>query len=180
MPNTLDQKQSTLDEETINEIDSAILSAVDKLMIFRAVEGETISIDLEGNINNILDLLKSIDPFESTRIESIKQKIQNNFKKHLNELPTDGNRFEQEVIYYLEKLDINEEKVRLNQHCRFFLDTLSSDNHPKGKKLNFISQEIGREINTLGAKAYQSDIQRVVVQMKDYLEKIKEQIANAL
>ena len=117
---------------------------------------------------------------ESKRNESLQDKL----RKHINEFQknsnADQNRFEQEILYYLEKWDITEEQVRLKQHCEYFLQQLSADDQAKGRKLNFISQEIGREINTLGAKAQSSDIQRIVVRMKDELEKIKEQLANAV
>jgi uncharacterized protein (TIGR00255 family) len=126
-------------------------------------------------------LLKEIDPFENERREKVRTKLEKALGELNKEIDVDRNRFEQELIYYLEKLDFSEEKVRLKQHCLYFLENLSSTSKMvKGRTLNFICQEIGREINTLGSKAQFSPIQRVVIQMKDDLEKIKEQLANVL
>jgi uncharacterized protein (TIGR00255 family) len=153
-----------------------VIQAVDQ---FRIQEGEALSRDIRANIAEIQQLFKQIDPFEEQRIVNIKTRI----LESLNEININGNmdknRFEQELIYYLEKLDINEEKVRLTNHCEYFLETLNSPGDA-GKKLGFIAQEIGREINTIGSKANESHMQRIVVQMKDSLEKIKEQLLNVL
>ena len=110
----------------------------------------------------------------------LRQRLRNNLEEYLGKEKIDENRFEQEILFYLEKIDITEEKVRLEQHCKYFLEQLDIENQSKGRKLNFISQEMGREINTMGAKAYSSNIQRLVVGMKDELEKVKEQVANSL
>ena len=134
--------------------------------------------DLQLRINTILDLLRQVAPFESERVDKLRQRLHQNLSDYLGKDNVDENRFEQEILFYLEKMDINEEKVRLEQHCRFFLEEMEKKAKSKGRKLSFIGQEIGREINTLGAKAYSSDIQRLVVGMKDELEKIKEQVAN--
>ena len=133
--------------------------------------------DFIQRINKIKELLVQVEPFEKERIQTLKDR----FTKNLEELSTeyDPNRFEQELIYYLEKLDITEEKVRLKNHCEYFLESLNS-NESEGKKLGFICQEIGREINTLGSKSNHSEMQKIVVQMKDELEKVKEQVLNIL
>ena len=128
----------------------------------------------------ILKGLENIAPFEKERIERIRQRLKRGLQEHMNGEQVDENRFEQEVLFYLEKLDITEEKVRLAQHCEYFINVLDLQEDVKGKKLNFIAQEMGREINTLGAKAQSTDIQKNVVTMKDELEKIKEMLANTI
>ncbi len=167
----------------ITAAESAILieglkNALDELLHFRKREGETLEVDIVYRINLILDLLHQIEPFEVVRIDKIKEK----FQMELNQLQieNDKNRFEQELIYYLEKFDITEEKIRLKAHADYFLALLNEPILEKGKKLNFVIQEIGREINTIGSKANSADIQRVVIQMKDEMEKIKEQLNNVL
>lgn len=144
---------------------------------FRSQEGARLAAELAERVNNITELLKQVEEYEGERINLLKQRITN----RLDELKTgaDPNRLEQELIYYIEKLDITEEKVRLGQHCKYFIDTMSNEPNP-GKKLGFIAQEMGREINTLGSKANHASIQKYVVQMKDELEKIKEQSLNIL
>ncbi len=144
---------------------------------FRSQEGARLAAELAERVNNITALLKQVEEYEGERINLLKQRITN----RLDELKTgaDPNRLEQELIYYIEKLDITEEKVRLEQHCKYFIDTMSKEPNP-GKKLGFIAQEMGREINTLGSKANHASIQKYVVQMKDELEKIKEQSLNIL
>jgi uncharacterized protein (TIGR00255 family) len=136
--------------------------------------------DLKMRINNILGLLTEVAPFETERFLRMRERLRTNFDEVLGKDNFDQNRFEQEVLYYLEKMDMSEEKTRLEQHCKYFLEQMAKKQEAVGRTLNFISQEIGREINTLGAKAYDSDIQRLVVQMKDELEKVKEQLANVL
>jgi len=143
-------------------------------------EGQSLDEDLQGRVAAISSALKAVDQYDSARITAIKDRIKKNLNQHLADENVDKNRFEQEILFYIEKLDINEEKVRLSQHCSYFLEQLATDKIQKGKKLNFISQEMGREINTLGAKAQHSDIQQLVVKMKDELEKIKEQVLNTL
>lgn len=152
--------------------------AISELMSFRKREGSELERDIVSRINIILQLLKDIDPHEANRIKRVREKLQNELLQI--QLETDANRFEQELIYYLEKLDITEEKIRLKTHADYFLSFLNEPVIEKGKKLNFISQEIGREINTIGSKANSADIQRVVIQMKDEMEKIKEQLNNVL
>jgi uncharacterized protein (TIGR00255 family) len=127
----------------------------------------------------IEDLLDKIEPFEKQRLETVKNKLQESLKNLGKEIKIDNDRFEQELIYYLEKMDVTEEKVRLRNHCKYFINTVNED-LPVGRKLGFILQEMGREINTLGSKANQADMQKFVVLMKDELEKIKEQSLNIL
>jgi len=166
--------------EGTNEEDwKLILETIDNALIefnnFRLREGENLSLELIDLCKSIQRKLIALAPFETARIENVRAKI----AKELSSLQTDlidKNRFEQELIYYIEKLDINEEKSRLTEHCTFFLDTLQQETN--GKKLGFIAQEIGREINTIGSKSNDSNMQRLVVEMKDDLEKIKEQINN--
>lgn len=179
LPDTVKTVFADLDEKEWETIFSQLQTVIRSVDQFRIQEGEALSRDIRANINEIQQLFKQIDPFEEQRIVNIKTRILDN----LNEININGsidkNRFEQELIYYLEKLDINEEKVRLTNHCEYFLETLNSP-EDVGKKLGFIAQEIGREINTIGSKANESHMQRIVVQMKDSLERIKEQLLNVL
>ncbi len=179
LPDTVKTVYEELDEQEWKGIFVKVQEVICLLDQFRVQEGMALDRDIRSNIADIQQLLAQVDPFESLRIEAIKSRIMDG----LNELNLNGsldkNRFEQELIYYLEKLDINEEKVRLTNHCRYFLETMDSTGDV-GKKLGFIAQEIGREINTIGSKANESNIQRIVVQMKDALERIKEQLLNVL
>ncbi|WP_430972881.1 YicC family protein [Sunxiuqinia rutila] len=179
LPDTVKTVYEELDEkewETILANVQKVIASVDQ---FRAQEGIALEKDIRSNIQEIMQLMEQVEPFEKQRLENVKTRISDS----LNELNLNGNydqnRFEQELIYYMEKLDINEEKVRLLNHCNYFLETMES-HEVAGKKLGFIAQEIGREINTLGSKANESNIQRIVVQMKDALERIKEQMLNIL
>lgn len=180
IPNVVSTHGADIDEEEWNSVVEAIKGAVKELNHFRAVEGKAMEKDLAYNINLIGDRLEEIEPYEKERITRLKLRLQKNLDDYLGNEKVDQNRFEQEVLFYLEKLDINEEKVRLSQHLKYFLSIMQSDEIIVGKKLSFISQEIGREINTLGAKAQNSSIQQIVVQMKDALEQIKEQLANVV
>ena len=157
--------------------EKAIIEAIDKVNEFRSREGQALYKDVISRINNIIDLSKGIEELEPQRIEAVKAKL----SKAIEDLQAkpDQSRFEQELIFYLEKLDINEEKVRLRQHCKYFMDTINNEDAP-GKKLGFIIQEIGREINTTGSKANNADIQKLVVMMKDEMEKMREQSMNIL
>ena len=171
------------DEGILEEQWTATLEALNEALVaftnFRATEGSAMSKDLTERLANILSLLEEIKPFEDQRIVKLRQRMTQNLAEFLGKENVDKNRYEQEVIFYLEKIDVTEEKVRLAQHCRYFTQMFDDKkNSSKGKTLNFISQEIGREINTLGSKAYSAEIQHIVVQMKDELEKIKEQVAN--
>lgn len=157
--------------------EKAIIEAIDKVNEFRSREGQALYKDVTSRINNIIGLSKGIEELEPQRIEAVKEKL----SKAIEDLQAkpDQSRFEQELIFYLEKLDINEEKVRLRQHCKYFMDTINNEDAP-GKKLGFIIQEIGREINTTGSKANNADIQKLVVMMKDEMEKMREQSMNIL
>ncbi len=168
----------TLDADEWQCVCSAIEQALGELISFRQQEGEALAVKLNQNIHQIKQLLDSIEPFEKSRVEKIRQRIIEGLKS-IPEVDYDKNRLEQELIYYIEKLDINEEKQRLNNHLKYFLDTL---NEPagQGKKLGFIAQEMGREINTTGSKSNQAEMQNIVVKMKDELEQIKEQVLNIL
>ena len=178
MPGIFNTTEQQYDEDFVAKIAETLETAVDTVDGFRIQEGQTLKRDLLHRVDLILGLLDQVEPFEKSRHETIKQRL----VKNLSELTTEGqydeNRFEAELIYYLEKLDITEEKVRLRQHCNYFRE--SCDEDQAGKKLGFISQEMGREINTLGSKANEVNIQRLVVKMKDELEKIKEQVLNIL
>lgn len=178
LPDVMRQEQEELSEEEWNLIEEAVNRAVDETIAFRRQEGEMLSQVLTAKISNIRSLLEAVEPFEEERLEKVKSRIREGLS-NLEGVDYDKNRFEQEMIYYIEKLDLNEEKNRLAHHLDYFTATLKEE-EPQGKKLGFIAQEIGREINTLGSKSNQSDMQRIVVQMKDELEQMKEQILNVL
>lgn len=179
LPDVVKTEYQTLDEEEWDIIIKNIRNAIADIDKFRVQEGDALKIDILKSIDLIQSLLVQIEPFESLRIESLRTRLTENLDKLSLNGNVDKNRFEQELIFYLEKLDINEEKVRLSNHCEYFMDTVAEP-VPTGKKLAFISQEIGREINTIGSKANNTEIQRIVVQMKDYLERVKEQLLNVL
>jgi len=180
LPNVVQLGEDEISDDEWQVISSMAEEAMKKLNEFRKSEGASLDNDLKGRVEAIRTALSQVDQYEVTRVSSIKERIKKNLKQHLADENVDKNRFEQEILFYIEKLDINEEKVRLSQHCSFFNEELAKAEIQKGKKLNFISQEMGREINTLGAKAQHSDIQQLVVKMKDELEKIKEQVLNTL
>lgn len=180
LPNVVDTNTQELDPqewETVLEVAREILQ---KIQDFRATEGAVIEADMLKRVELIEKGLGELPAFEEARTEKMRQRIYQNLEEYLGKDNIDESRFEQEILYYLEKMDITEEKVRLAQHCKYYKEVLHNHKIQKGRKLSFISQEMGREINTLGAKAYSSDIQKVVVSMKDELEKIKEQVANSL
>lgn len=170
-------------EEISDEDHTAIISTVSEALVlfdeFRKHEGMLLENDFSERINTILRCLEEVNPFEEQRNIQMREKLKTSFSGFNENNTFDTNRFEQEIIYYLEKLDITEEKVRLRKHCDYFLETLNEEG-ANGRKLSFVSQEIGREINTLGSKASEANIQKIVVRMKDELEKIKEQLANIL
>lgn len=168
-----------LEEEEWHAAKQAITEALDKLIEFRTQEGAALQKKFTEKIDNISALLKSIEPFEKSRVPKIKDKIIDGLKQ-IPEVDYDKNRLEQELIYYIEKLDISEEKQRLSNHLKYFRETMNESGHGVGKKLGFISQEMGREINTTGSKSNQAEMQNIVVKMKDELEQIKEQVLNAL
>jgi len=179
MPDTIRTEKPELEEPEWNQVEASLRKALDQVNIFRLQEGKSLDSDLRQRVEAISTKLKVVEKYEGERIDQVRERI----GKHLVELgqkeAVDENRFEQELIYYIEKLDISEEKVRLANHCSYFLETLE-DQGPAGKKLGFISQEMGREINTLGSKANHKELQKLVVEMKDELERIKEQILNVL
>lgn len=177
-PDVIDNtRQDIITEENWLEVEAAIEKAIENTNEFRAREGVALYKDVTGRVNNILKLEDEVESFEGERIVAVRSKIEKAISDLL--LKPDQSRFEEEMIYYLEKLDINEEKVRLRQHCKYFIDTIDGEDFP-GKKLGFIIQEMGREINTTGSKANHAGIQKVVVRMKDELEKIREQSMNIL
>ena len=178
-PDTLKTETKKLDEEEYKEISDHLTEVLEHVNQFRIQEGKALDKDIRSHIIQIQKLLEDIAPFESQRIETIKENLLSSLNNSGIKDQIDKDRFDQEIVFYLDKLDINEEKVRLANHCLYFLKTLDC-NSPVGKKLGFISQEIGREINTLGSKANDSNIQHIVVQMKDALEKVKEQMLNVL
>jgi len=161
------------------KIQLALGEALQHFDLFRLQEGELLKSDFSMRVQNIIRLLNEVEPFELSRNTALREKLRQSVAEFIDNNSLDSNRFEQEIIYYLEKLDITEEKIRLKKHCDYFLETMEEDTS-NGRKLSFVSQEIGREINTLGSKANDASIQKLVVQMKDELEKIKEQLANIL
>lgn len=179
LPEVVKTEREELDESEWKKILEAIHDALSKLDGFRLQEGISLYTDIVSNINAISSLLMQVSQYEQERITRVKDRILDGLKDLGEPESIDHNRLEQEMIFYLEKLDFNEEKVRLSNHCSYFLETLKLE-EPVGKKLGFIAQEIGREINTLGSKANHTEIQKLVIQMKDALEKIKEQLLNVL
>jgi uncharacterized protein (TIGR00255 family) len=179
MPDVMTKTEvEELSEEEWAVAKSAIQDAIDQFIAFRKQEGEALAKKFMQNIQNIGNLLNSIEPYEQERTEKIRQRITEALEKTVS-VDYDKNRLEQEMIYYIEKLDINEEKQRLTNHLKYFVDTMN-EGHGQGKKLGFIAQEMGREINTTGSKSNQAEMQNIVVQMKDELEQIKEQVLNVL
>jgi uncharacterized protein (TIGR00255 family) len=180
IPNIVASPSSEVDEDEWAVICAVATQALDVFKAFRRKEGIALEADLRQRIEAILGLLEQATPFEQGRFQRMRERMRVNLEENFGTDNVDQNRFEQEILYYLEKMDVNEEKVRLAQHCRYFLEQMNSKQESVGRTLSFITQEIGREVNTLGAKAYDADIQRIVVQMKDELEKVKEQLANVL
>lgn len=174
-------ENTTADDVEWQAVVDLINTAIDRFTEFRAQEGETLQNMFEEKIARIGELLDSIEPYEIERIAKIRARIEENMAilAENSKIDIDRNRLEQEMIYYIEKLDVNEEKVRLRNHLKYFMETMHTEKAP-GKKLGFIAQEIGREINTLGSKSNHSEMQRIVVMMKDQLEQIKEQVLNVL
>lgn len=177
MPDVVSNAKEEMDEECWRVIFHAVAEAAEALVRFRKKEGEVLREDLLTRLKIISDTLSEAESYEQERIETIRERIVSKVEEFKSGL--DRDRLEQEMIFYMEKLDINEEKVRLRQHCRYFRETMDSDEF-SGKKLGFIAQEMGREINTLGSKSNHAKMQICVVRMKDELEKIKEQILNIL
>jgi uncharacterized protein (TIGR00255 family) len=181
MPNVVvqDNQKTEFSEEEWQAIFQTFQNAMKKCETFRAEEGTMLANIFADYTNNIASLLLKVNEFDAPRLEYIRQKVKTRVTELLSDEAFDANRFEQEMLYYIEKLDITEEKIRLKNHLDYFLKTLQGKD-ASGRKLNFITQEIGREINTIGSKANDASIQRFVVEMKDDLEKIKEQLANIL
>ncbi|MEP7263448.1 MAG: YicC/YloC family endoribonuclease [Bacteroidota bacterium] len=179
LPQVLNSDRSESSEEQWNELLLVLREASAKFNKFRCEEGIVLEKDMEERVTCILRLLDEVTPFEKQRVENIRARLHKSLADVRESAGVDENRFEQELIFYIEKLDISEEKTRLRSHCNYFVETMKST-EANGKKLGFIGQEIGREINTLGAKANDASIQRKVVEMKDELEKLKEQLANVL
>lgn len=179
MPDVLHVERQEVTEDEVAALKLSVAGAVKRLEEFRLQEGAALIKDILHRVEKIEGLVTTIEPFEKGRIEVIKNRIASNIAEFVPQANIDQNRFEQELIFYVEKLDITEEKVRLRNHCKYFREICDQEDAP-GRKLGFISQEMGREINTLGSKANDADIQKMVVQMKDELEKIKEQVLNIL
>ena len=177
LPDVLITKEHEMDEAEWQFVQTLMRQAIDNINDFRAQEGDSLINDFEQCIDKIEELLLEVPKYEDLRIEIIKERMRKGLEKLEN--AADENRFEQELIFYIEKIDIAEEKTRLQHHLNYFRDTMKQEG-ANGKKLGFIGQEIGREINTLGSKSYHASLQKIVVQMKDQLEKIKEQVLNTL
>lgn len=178
MPDVMHTETRTLGEEEMAAVRRAVADAVEALTAFRAQEGAKLEVFFRSKIERISELLGLVDPFEAERVEKLREKL----VLQLDKLPgveVDSGRLEQEMIYYIEKLDVTEEKTRLRAHLNYFMETMGGE-PGQGKKLGFIAQEMGREINTLGSKSNNAEMQRIVVKMKDELEQIKEQVLNVL
>lgn len=178
LPDVIRTEAPEADESEWGIVEKAIKDAIKQLVEFRVQEGNMLGKLFEEKIGNIEALLTEVEQYEGERIEKVKTRIQDNLEK-IAGMDFDKNRFEQEMIYYIEKLDINEEKNRLDNHLKYFISTMKEDSSA-GKKLGFIAQEMGREINTLGSKSNHAEMQKIVVRMKDELEQIKEQVLNVL
>lgn len=179
LPDAVKTEREELEESEWEQITKTIEKAIAGLDKFRKQEGQILKTDIVQNIEQITQLLDQVEPFEKERVAKVKERIYEGLKELSSTEQVNENRLEQEMIFYLEKLDVNEEKVRLRNHCSYFLQTLELD-EAVGKKLGFIAQEIGREVNTLGSKANHSEMQKLVILMKDALERIKEQSLNIL
>jgi len=178
-PDVISYVEDEVSENDWNILYSTFNKALENFNQFRADEGNVLKLDLELRIKNILQFFSEIEVLEPLRIPQIRARLNQFLEDNVGKISVDQNRLEQELIYYIDKLDITEEKIRLRSHCNYFIETLKSKD-ANGKKLGFISQEIGREINTMGAKANEAQIQQLVVGMKEELEKIKEQLLNVL
>ena len=179
MPDVIARKEIyEVGDEEWNLALAAVKEALNDIMAFRKQEGEALRAKFLDKIGNISSLLASVEPYEKERVEKIRARIKDTLEKQVG-VDYDKNRFEQELIFYIEKLDINEEKQRLSNHLNYFVETIDGT-HGQGKKLGFIAQEMGREINTLGSKSNHAEMQNIVVKMKDELEQIKEQVLNVM
>lgn len=179
MPDVVSRKEVyEASPEEWEAVRNCLHAAIEDLLAFRKQEGEALAAKFRNNIANISSLLASVEPYEKERVEKIRARIKETLDKQLG-VDYDNNRFEQELIFYIEKLDVNEEKQRLSNHLEYFLSTMDGE-RGQGKKLGFIAQEMGREINTLGSKSNHAEMQNIVVRMKDELEQIKEQVLNVM
>jgi uncharacterized protein (TIGR00255 family) len=179
MPDTIRTEKPELEEKEWLTVKNTLKQALEQLNSFRSQEGKSMDIDMRQRVEGIMAKLEKVEGYEKERMDLVRLRISKHLEEFVKKGAVDENRFEQELIYYMEKLDISEEKVRLDNHCKYFLETMN-DQGSSGKKLGFISQEMGREINTLGSKANHKELQKLVVEMKDELERIKEQVLNVL
>jgi len=179
MPSVLNAERSEVDEEQWLQLKALVNQSMNHFNSFREAEGKVLEREICNRVEAIANAIPILETFEQARIEAVRQRLQKGLAEIKESNSVDQNRFEQEMIYYIEKLDITEEKVRLKSHCDYFMQTIALP-EANGKKLGFITQEIGREVNTIGAKANDAVMQRTVVEMKDELEKLKEQLANVL
>jgi len=179
LPEVMRQQVQEKEQEEIDVAIGVLMEAVNRFQEFRSAEGHQLQLDLAERLGNIRRLMTQVEKFEGERIDTVRQRMMDRFAELKDRVTLDENRLEQELMYYIEKFDVTEEKVRLTSHLDYFEQTMGSDG-AAGRKLGFIAQEMGREINTLGSKANHAEIQRIVVQMKDELEKIKEQVLNVL
>ena len=179
LPDAMKIEREEIDEAEWEAVMGVVKESVEALIDYRKDEGLSLEKDLKEQITTILNLYDRVPQYEQERIDTIKERISTKLQEVLESVDFDQNRLEQEMIYFIEKLDVSEEKVRLKNHCEYFIETMKLK-ESNGKKLGFISQELGREINTMGSKANHTEIQKIVVQMKDALEKIKEQVLNVL
>ncbi|NPA67571.1 MAG: YicC family protein [Chlorobi bacterium] len=179
MPDIIKNEDEEENPEEWTDIKNLILETINEITKFRMQEGKALEADISENIKAIEKLIPEIEKYEDRRIQTVKDRLKNKLNEFLEPSKQNEDRFEQEIIYFLDKFDINEEKIRLKNHCKYFLETMQK-NETVGNKLGFIAQEIGREINTLGSKANHAEIQKTVVNMKNHLNKVKEQILNVL
>lgn len=179
LPEVLQSERKEKPQEEIDLAVDLLFEAVKNFQEFRSAEGHQLKLDLVDRLNNISSLMKQVEQYEGERIQTVRQRMVDRFNDLKDVVTLDESRLEHELVYFIEKFDVTEEKVRLAAHLKYFEETMNSD-EAAGRKLGFISQEMGREINTLGSKANHAEIQKIVVQMKDELEKIKEQVLNVL
>lgn len=180
LPGVVQQSNAEVSDTAWLEIKSVLQTALTAFNQFRIEEGKAMTTDICSNIRTISALLEQVNPLEQPRIDKIKSRLLSSLEQLEVDAKVDESRLQQEILFYLDKFDLNEEKIRLAQHCNYFLEEIEKSGNVKGKKLGFIMQEIGREINTIGSKANDGDIQRIVIQMKNTADKIKEQLANIL
>jgi uncharacterized protein (TIGR00255 family) len=180
LPGVVQQNNAEVSDTAWLEIEATLQAALVNFNQFRAEEGTAMTTDINSNIRLIATLLEQVNPLEQPRVDKIKSRLLSSLEQLEIDTKVDENRLQQEILFYLDKFDLNEEKIRLAQHCNYFLEEIAKQGNVKGKKLGFIMQEIGREINTIGSKANDAEIQRIVIQMKNTADKIKEQLANIL